>query len=386
MKLLKNADVYSPKYLGKKDILLEGMKIVEIADEIANYENIPNLEVIDLKGKKVVPGYIDSHVHITGGGGEQGPASRTPEATIGELLECGVTTVVGLLGTDGISRSLENLLFKARALDDEGITAYILTGSYTTPPVTLTGDVERDITLIDKIIGVKTAVSDHRSSNPTAESLIELGTLSRRAGLLSNKAGLVVIHMGIGKKGLQPLFDAIENSDIPVGNFLPTHINLRSHKLLDDGIKLISMGGNIDFTCYTTEKDNGDLAEKIKYCLDKGAKLSNITLSTDGYGSMPKFDDDGKCIGITYGKCTGLHTAIKALVNTNTLSLENALTLVTSNVARILAIESKKGKIDIGFDADMIVYDENFEIDSVIAKGEIAIYEKNRYLMGTFEL
>jgi len=67
-------------------------------------------------------------VHITGGGGELGPASRTPEAKVNELIEGGLTTVVGVLGTDCISRSLENLVVKCRALNDEGVTAFMYTG------------------------------------------------------------------------------------------------------------------------------------------------------------------------------------------------------------------------------------------------------------------
>lgn len=386
MKLFKNADVYAPEYLGKKDILVVGDKIAQIENTIEEYNQIPGIEIIDCKGKKVVPGYIDNHVHITGGGGEQGPASRTPEATIGELLECGVTTVVGLLGTDGVSRSLENLLFKARALEAEGITTYMLTGAYGVPTATLTGDVERDITLIDKVIGVKVAVSDHRSSNPSSKELIALGTAARRGGLLSNTPGLVTMHIGAGAKGLQPLFEAIENSDLPVKNFLPTHVNIRTSEMLEESIKFIQMGGSVDFTCGVTEEGNHDLADKIKYFMIKGASSTNILLSTDGYGSMPRFDDNGECIGITYGKCTGLHSAMQALVNTNTLSLEEALTLITTNVARVLGIEDQKGKIQEGFDGDMIIYDENLQIDSVIAKGKLAIYEKTRYIKGTFEI
>lgn len=70
------------------------------------------------------------------------------------------------LGTDGITRSLENLVAKARALTEEGMTVYTLTSSYGYPPTTLTGSVERDIVLIPPMIGVKVPrYLDHRSSN-----------------------------------------------------------------------------------------------------------------------------------------------------------------------------------------------------------------------------
>lgn len=85
--------------------------------------------------------------------------------------------------------SVENLVAKARALTEEGMTVYTLTSSYGYPPTTLTGSVERDIILVPPMIGVKVAVSDHRSSNPGGEELIALATAARRAGLLSNTPG-----------------------------------------------------------------------------------------------------------------------------------------------------------------------------------------------------
>ena len=127
------------EHLGKKDVLIAGERICRIDDKIEGYEGLPDVETFDLAGKKLVPGYIDLHVHITGGGGEQGPASRVPESQLSVFTTNGITTVVGLLGTDGITRSVENLVAKAKALNDEGITAYTLTSAYVYPPTTLTG-------------------------------------------------------------------------------------------------------------------------------------------------------------------------------------------------------------------------------------------------------
>ena len=161
IKLLKNAEVYAPACLGKKDVLVIADKVVRIEDEITGYEGLPEVEIFDLTGKKLLPGYIDMHMHITGGGGEQGPASRVPEAMLSQITSCGITTVLGLLGTDGVTRSVENLVAKARALTEEGITAYCLTGAYGMPSPTITGSVEKDIMMVPPIIGTKIAVSDH---------------------------------------------------------------------------------------------------------------------------------------------------------------------------------------------------------------------------------
>ena len=224
--LLKNAEVYAPAYLGKKDVLVIADKVVRIEDEIIGYEGLPEVQVFDLAGKKLLPGYIDMHMHITGGGGEQGPASRVPEAMLSQITSCGITTVLGLLGTDGVTRSVENLVAKARALTEEGITAYCLTGAYGLPSPTITGSVEKDIMMVPPIIGTKIAVSDHRSSNPQGEELIAIGSATRRGGMLANVAGLVTMHMGSGVGKLDPLFYALDHSDIPAKNFLPTHMLL----------------------------------------------------------------------------------------------------------------------------------------------------------------
>jgi beta-aspartyl-dipeptidase (metallo-type) len=123
--------------------------------------------IYECNGKLAIPGLIDQHIHITGGGGEKGPASRITEIASEEVLQAGVTTLVGVLGADSYTRSLENLLAKAKGLEAQGVTTYIYTGSYAIPPVTFTGSVARDLVNIEKVIGVgELAISDHRSTIP----------------------------------------------------------------------------------------------------------------------------------------------------------------------------------------------------------------------------
>ena len=70
MKVLKQGDIYAPEHLGRKDILIEGSRIARIADHIDEYDQIEEVEKVDLGGHILTPGYMDIHVHITGGGGE----------------------------------------------------------------------------------------------------------------------------------------------------------------------------------------------------------------------------------------------------------------------------------------------------------------------------
>ncbi len=384
MIVIKNAEVYAPEYLGKKDILTEGEKIIRIADHIDEYDDIEDAEIIDLRGRRLVPGYIDLHEHITGGGGEKGPCTRVPEAPLSELIKAGVTTVVGLLGTDGITRSPENLLAKTREFNEEGITAYMLCGSYGVPPVTLTGSVERDLILIGECVGVKTAMSDHRSSNITAEQLIQIASAARRGGMLSGCAGYTTIHMGSGKACLKPLFDCLENSDIPVDKFLPTHIT-RTEELFQQGLKFTDMGGMIDATAGTDEESLEKTGEMIAAYFEHDESASHMTMTSDGFGSMPKFDEHMVFIGMTFGSPGSLHKQLRMLTEKKNIPLSKALRLLTVNPAHVLCKDDQKGRVSAGYDADMIVYDKDMNIDCVFARGKKAMLDGRVILKGMFE-
>lgn len=384
IKLFKNAHVFTPEDLGIKDVLVVGDKICRIADKIEGYDGLQDVEVFDLNSKLLVPGYIDLHVHITGGGGEQGPASRVPESYLTAFTTNGITTVVGLLGTDGITRSLENLVAKARALTEEGITVYCLTSYYAYPPTTMTGSVEKDITMITPMIGVKVAVSDHRSSNPSGEDLIALGVQARRAGLISNTSGLVTLHMGSGKGKLDPLFYALDNSDLPAKNFLPTHM-LRTDELIDEGVKLIQRGGYVDCTAGADDKELEVNAEKLFDLLHReGVSADHVSLSSDAFGSQPKFDANGECIGLTYASPKYLHKTVQSLVRRG-MTLTEALKPLTTTPAVLLAKEGCKGCICSGADADLLVLDAELNICSVFAKGKTAVLDGSVIMKGRFE-
>ena len=384
IKLLKNANIYAPEPLGVKDILIVDETICRIADKIEGYEGLPDVETFDLEGKTVVPGYIDMHVHITGGGGEQGPASRVPESQLSIFTTNGITTVVGLLGTDGITRSIENLVAKARALNDEGMTAYTLTSAYGYPPVTMTGSVEKDIMMITPMIGVKVAVSDHRSSNPTGEDLIALATAARRAGLLSNTPGLVTMHMGSGKGRLNPIFYVLDNSDVSPKNLLPTHM-LRSPELIEDGVELVRRGGYIDCTVGCTPEEMEEGAAQIADLLNcEGVSADHVTMSTDAFGSQPKFNEIGECIGLTYASPKYLHQTVQSLVRRG-LPLEEVLKMVTSTPADLLAKKGVKGCVAEGADADILVLGEELAIESLFMRGKTAVLNGKVLMKGRFE-
>lgn len=378
IKIIKGGNLYAPEPIGNSDILIGGGKILRISKDIPKIEYA---EIIDASGKIIIPGLIDQHVHITGGGGEGGFNTRVPEAQLSSFIKAGITTVVGLLGTDSTTRCVENLVAKAKALNIEGITALALTGAYEYPSPTITGSVKRDITFIEEIIGVKIATNDHRDSAISVRELARLGTEARVAGMLSGKSGHVTVHMGSGKYDMSEINEAIKISNLPMTVFRPTHIN-RKRSLCLEALEFAKNGGFIDITCgIPSEISISDILDIAK---EENIPLKNITVSSDGYGSWSSYDDAGNLVKIGVTPIDTLLAEIKDLVSLGH-SMQDVLPLFTSNVADALKISKQKGRLNDGLDADILILNEDLSLYGVIAKGEVLMEGEKILKLGTYE-
>ncbi len=383
IKIIKNVEVFSPQPLGRKDILIAIDKIVAVEDSITL--NGSHVQLIDGSGKIAVPGFIDSHVHIIGGGGEGGFKTRTPELVFSDLVKGGVTTVIGCLGTDGVTRNLNSLYAKAKALDEEGVTCYIYSGSYRVPIVTFTGSLLQDLILIDKVIGAgEIAISDHRSSQPTVEELKRIAADARVGGILSGKAGIVNLHLGDGEMMLNMVYEIVSKTEIPVTQFLPTHIN-RNERLLHEGLNYVKMGGFVDFTTSTDSLSKEDLQawKALKLYIENSFE-DNVTFSSDGQGSLPRFNEKKEFVGLDIGKVTCNYEQFRLAVK-NGVAIEKTLKAVTYNPAKILKLQNK-GTIAQGKDADILLLDHDLALVDVIAKGKVLMANHEVIVKGTFEL
>lgn len=388
--IIKGCDVYSPEHLGIKDVLIAGGKIEGIYDNLDIDNDLIDIQIIDGKDKLLFPGFIDCHVHIIGGGGEGGYKTRTPEIQLSSLTEAGITSVVGCIGTDGECRSMKSLIAKTKSLKEEGISVYCYTGSYEVPVKTLTDSIKSDLMLIEEIIGVgEIALSDHRSSQPSYDGFINLVAQSRVGGLLSGKSGIVNVHLGEGSRKLEYLFRLIKETEIPSTQILPTHIN-RNYDLFEMGMEYIKIGGFIDLTTSCDlehlEEDEIRAGEGLKKILEVGLPIEHVTFSSDGNGSMPNFDEDGKLVGLGICAVSTLYREVKFAIKEHNVSIEDGIKVITSNVASILKLKDK-GRIACGYDGDLVIVEkDSLDIDMVFAKGEKMVQKGTAIVRGSFEL
>ena len=371
MIILKNVTVAGET----TDVLIGAGKILAIGSYTVDERLIT--QMIDGTGKQLIPGLLDGHVHPIGGGGEGGFATRTPPLSATDFLEAGVTTVVGLLGTDGWTRTGIDLLAHLRGYTSQGIRSFLLSGSYAVPPVSITPSIAEDILLINEVIGIgEIAINDHRSTQPTVHELSRLASQARIAGLLKGVRGTMNVHIGDGKRALALLEEVVEMTDIPITQFLPTHIN-RSERIFEAGLHWAKQGGRIDFTTCTTEAfiKEGEIpaGQALHRALAAGIPLTRITMSSDAGASLPAFDESGKLLRLETGKPTSMLDAVREAVK-HGVHFKDAIQTVTSNVAEAYGISG--GNIQPGERADLLLIDDALQIDTILAEGHAIMIQK----------
>lgn len=369
--LLKNATVYSPAPLGPQDIVVAGGRIVGLGVGLSAGAGTLQHTEEDWTGLTVIPGLVDAHIHATGGGGESGPSTRVPRIALSHLTSAGVTSCVGVLGTDGRTRTMRDLVSTTMGLRELGLSAWCYTGNYHYPPITLTGSVQDDIVFIDPIIGVgELALSDHRSSQITLQEFLRVSSDAYVAGMIANKAGIVHCHMGSGPRGFELIEAALDQSEIPARVFHPTHIN-RERWLFERAPSLAERGCSVDITAFPDDGETMLAAEAIAKWQRDGHPMERLTCSSDGAGCLPQFDEDGRLKCMDVGRPDTLNIAIRTLLSEG-LPLETFLPVFTSNVARLMALPNK-GTIEVGQDADLVALDESGRVQHVLANGRTMV-------------
>lgn len=378
--LIKGAHVYSPDDLGVCDVLTVGDKVVAVGKDLTAC--LPGLETIEAKGLTLTPGFIDQHIHVTGGGGEGGPKTRTPELVLSELIECGTTSVVGVSGTDGSSRSMPNLLGKVRALQAEGVSAWMYTSNYAFPPTTLTSCVRDDLYFVPEVLGVKIAMGDHRSSFPTQAEVMRLLSQIRVGAMVAGKLGVLHIHLGNIVGPFDMLLECIKQG-MPIQHIRPTHC-ARHPDVFKGAIAFGLAGGYVDITtggsCAVGTPANG-----VKTVLEEGVPPDHVTMSSDGHGSVPRFNEKGEMVGLGVGGVSCNLREVKRLIGELDVPMTTALSVITRNPAKALQLPGK-GVVEAGADADLNLFDENMNLVHVFAKGRQMMRSGQVVVKGTFEL
>lgn len=383
IQIYRNATVHTPHNMGKMDLLVGAGTVLAMASSSEAKDwgtvGIPS-EVIDCSGMHLTPGFIDQHIHITGAGGKYGYGSMTPEVHVTQLIACGTTTVVGLLGTDGTARSLSALYAKCAGLESEGLSAFMLTSYFGLPPKTMTGNVHDDLLFIDRIVGCKIALADTRSSAPSNRELLRILREVQVGGMISSKGGVLHVHLGALPEGMGQLLELVKDHHAPIRRISPTHVG-RTEFLFEQSKEFAKLGGIVDLTTGGTRF--AEPWEALTSAYREGCDLRQFTLSSDGNAGIGILNEAGELTGFKKAPLDLNLWNVQQLLRAGEVPSELALGTITSGPADNMGLK-KKGRIAKGMDADFCLFDAEWNLTGTVARGQVHMWNKEIRTKGNF--
>jgi N-acetylglucosamine-6-phosphate deacetylase len=381
-----NGKIIKRDCLIENEVVLFDNKIKDILD-IAEFNNIiknnkyGEIEVIDAKGNYISPGFIDLHIHGSG-------------------------------GKDTMDGNIEDLKVISKAIAKNGVTSFL--------PTTMTMSKEKIYKALDtikkgmkmnlggaKILGAhmegpfinenyKGAQKDDYILEPyyefikSYEDIIKIITIAPEKDynfefIKSIKKNTnIVLSMGHTNATYEEAMEAIENgvsrathlfnamsplnhrNPGVVGAVLESHINAEfiADKIhIHPGIfqLVLNIKGKDKVILITDSMRAGCMKDGISELGGQKVIVKN---------NSARLED-----GTLAGSILTLNKAVKNIMENTTLKIYEAIVLASLNAARDIGIDDKKGSIEIGKDADIIIFDENFDVKQTIVEGNILFNE-----------
>ncbi|MBP1776945.1 MAG: iadA [candidate division NC10 bacterium] len=383
--LLKGGHVFDPKDRGTADVLTLGREIAVVGPDLTEPRGVGDGEVVEVSHRILLPGLIDPHIHVMGASGLGGPTTRSTDLQIERITTAGVTTVVSPLGADSLTRSIPCLLARAAALECEGISAYCYTGGWWNPVPTVSGNPQADVAYVDRILGVKVAVSEPMAPTYTIEELCRLAHAAWTGGRLAGKRAVLHAHAGDLPDGLMPIREVQRRTGIPADSLMVTHVN-RNPALWRQAMEFASAGGSIDLTTMqrpeTLHVHAIPAAKAITEAIAAGVPAARMTLSTDSGVPYPKLDASGSAVGLYMAGPDAILETIRELVQVG-FSWGSAAAFATANTASVLGL-SRKGRLVAGTDADILILEADGRVDRVYARGRELVRGGQPLVLGPF--
>lgn len=353
--LLLNADLYTPKHYGLSNILIEDGTISYIGNNKKHAD-----EVVDCKGNKVCPMFVDGHEHLLGDYWDEE-----------SIILSGVGTIVACLANEPTSIHVNKLIQITKNIKESGIKAYCLAGSKNFVEETSNYILEND-----DVVGIKTALFQPQRPKPNLsyEKLKHDAISTYEAGTKSGKTTQVHIHLDhpfargeqlpvqeieTGKyDNLGWIDKLVEETGIPYSLFKLTHAQKYYNRILEYANK----GCYIDYTAFHKEYDKrfDSLVEAVK---NNSVDSTKISISSDlGIMAMERGEEKDSPTSLLY--------TMKTLIDKG-VSFEQALSMITINA--LSPIRRENELIAEGAKAKVLILSEDLRIEKIILKDKIII-------------
>jgi beta-aspartyl-dipeptidase (metallo-type) len=180
---------------------------------------------------------------------------------------------------------------------------------------------------------------------------------------------------------MELLLKIVKEYEFPIEHISPTHVG-RTKALFEEAIEFAKLGGMIDITSGGTKYT--DPYQSVLYALQQGVSIDKMTFSSDGNAGIGITDKEGNNIGFKKAPIDLNLQQVILLIKEGKIPAGEAFKLITSNPATNLGLKNK-GSIKLGYDADLCVFDIDFNLTDVFARGKQMMKNSEVTVVGNFE-
>ncbi len=373
MRAIINANVIMDNNVFERYSVLFDEKIRKIGEDTSISTEGAG-EITDARGRYLSPGFIDLHIHGCNGSDTMDDNDDSIRNISRSLVRTGVTSFLPTTLTMDLS-AIEGALDRIRELMDHGPGAEILGCHLEGPFINKeykgaqearyiqTPDFSKIERFLD-VIKIITLAPEYQGSGEFIENCLKHG---------------IVASMGHTGAGYEQAMEAIEKG---AGHITHTFNAMSPLHHRDPGVVGAAMDSSVSCELIA---DNIHVHPAAQRILLKAKGIEKIILVTDamkacmlkdgvynlgGHTVIVRGDEARLRSGKLASSVLTMNKALKNFRANTGISIADAVRTAASNPAEVLGIGDRKGSIKEGKDADMVIFDDSFNVYETFVKGK----------------
>lgn len=372
-----NGQILTPQgWLNDGSVLISDGKILEITNsDLA----VIGAKVIDAKGMYIIPGFVAMHVHGGGGYDFKQATAEAFEAATKAHLNHGATTIFPTISSSSFATLKQAVSVCETKMKEKGSTILGLhiEGPYLNPK--MAGNLfAEDIKGIDKAeyteLIESTDCIKRWDISPELEGAHEFAQYTRSKGIMT-----AITHTEAEYGDIKAAYAAGFTHAAHFYNAMPGFHKRREYKY-EGTVESVYLMDNMTVEVIADGRHLPSTIIRLVYKI-KGVERTCLVTDALTYAACenpnvdPRFViEDGVCKLADHSSLAGSLATMDKLVQTVVkagIPFSDAVRMASETPAKLIGVDDRKGSLQKGKDADILIFDRNLNLRAVWSMGNL---------------